>query len=470
MASMQDGVNLTTAPYGKVLVLGAIAAASAFVVTILIVLLCVGCQRKGKAHNAPSEGSKHRIMDMSILRQSKLRSISKSDTKLHEMNRLNCNGKKASKNRPASMDLLLLPSRRSNSDLRCPQSRQLPQIPTTPGEERDHTYSEVGGRGSPPRCQDDALYEMDPVTAEYACIRKVRKSDKAARRENGAEPAEQELQRHSGTDPPPGPPPPHPLSQKVPRKHVEPFHLHSFPKEAVFMGNGEQYIWKPPGDDDITMLPPKHMGPLHPHETETGTQTHPQPATVSDMYSKVCKPGKKKRTVPGSPPATRENNGYRTLARGGGGGGVAEREAMGGGMAGFSVVVKPQSWAGGAQQEGGRDGAYYESIAEKARSVMAPPPPPPPPPPPGEPNPTPEVEPVAVGWKCERPLPPPNATLRPKKKKDKPPPPPPQKALPSKALAADSLYESLGDLKHGTASATTIFTFNDGMEMYVTGL
>lgn len=28
-----------------------------------------------------------------ILRQSKLRSISKSDTKLHEMNRLNCNGK-----------------------------------------------------------------------------------------------------------------------------------------------------------------------------------------------------------------------------------------------------------------------------------------------------------------------------------------------------------------------------------------
>lgn len=45
MASMQDGVNFTAPPYGKVLLLGAIAAASAFVVTILIVVLCVGCHR-----------------------------------------------------------------------------------------------------------------------------------------------------------------------------------------------------------------------------------------------------------------------------------------------------------------------------------------------------------------------------------------------------------------------------------------
>lgn len=32
-------------PYQNLLLLGAIAAASAFVVTILIVLVCVGCQR-----------------------------------------------------------------------------------------------------------------------------------------------------------------------------------------------------------------------------------------------------------------------------------------------------------------------------------------------------------------------------------------------------------------------------------------
>lgn len=176
------------------------------------------------------------------------------------------------------------------------------------------------------------------------------------------------------------------------------------------------------------------------------------------MYSKVCKPPKKKRAVPGSPPASRDNNGLRTLARGCGGG--AERE--GGGGAGFSVVVKPQSWSTGAQQEGGRcaEDPCYESIAgEKAW-------------PPGDPSCTQEAE--MVGWKRERPPPLPNtaATLRPRKKKEKPPPPQQQKSLPNKALAPENLYESIGDLKHGAASSstTTIFTFNDGMEMYVTGL
>uniref|UniRef100_A0AAZ3QEG5 Uncharacterized protein n=1 Tax=Oncorhynchus tshawytscha TaxID=74940 RepID=A0AAZ3QEG5_ONCTS len=155
MASMQDGLNFTSPSYGKVLLLGAIAAASAFVVTILIVVLCVGCQRKGKTHNVSSEGGKHRLMDMSILKQSRLRSISKSDG---EMNKLNCNGKKSSKkNRPASMDLLLLPSRRSNSDLRS-GGRTLPQVPSGTGEE--HTYSEVGQRSSPKRGPDNNLYAI----------------------------------------------------------------------------------------------------------------------------------------------------------------------------------------------------------------------------------------------------------------------------------------------------------------------
>ncbi|KAG7234971.1 hypothetical protein INR49_003484 [Caranx melampygus] len=82
MASMQDGLNFTAPPYGKVLLLGAIAAASAFVVTILIVVLCVGCQRSLYQYYMHTAAG--------ILRQSKLRSISKSDT---EMNKINCNGK-----------------------------------------------------------------------------------------------------------------------------------------------------------------------------------------------------------------------------------------------------------------------------------------------------------------------------------------------------------------------------------------
>uniref|UniRef100_A0A8C8DYF8 Si:dkey-70p6.1 n=1 Tax=Oryzias sinensis TaxID=183150 RepID=A0A8C8DYF8_9TELE len=425
MASMQDGLNFTAPPYGKVLLLGAIAAASAFVVTILIVVLCVGCQRKGKAHNVPGESGKHRLMDMQgILKQSKLRSISKSDT---EMNKMNCNGK----------------------------SRQLPQIPSGTGEDGEHTYSEVGQRSSTTRT-DDTLYAMvgragqtdtpappavpantpappdpdgdveeglpeaeapvmtppqPPETAEYACVRKLRKAEKAPQK------------RDSGTDmgdppaPPPrhappshpAPPPPHPHSTKLPRRNIEAFNVPSFPK-------------------------------------------------VAEMYSKVCKPGKKKRAVPGSPPA---NLGFRTLGRG-----ERDRDRDGG----FSVVVKPQTWAPqeGKAVRGPLDDHCYESIGAEECDLA--------------------YENVEVGgvWKRERP---PNtcATLRPRRKKAQqplqqqhPPPPPPTQQtpklqhLPAKALLlpGENLYESIGDLKQGsaTSSTTTIFTFNDGMEMYVTGL
>ncbi|KAM4611140.1 uncharacterized protein ACJ7VT_014221 [Polymixia lowei] len=484
MASMQDGLNFTAPPYGKVLLLGAIAAASAFVVTILIVVLCVGCQRKGKTHNVAGEGGKHRLMDMGILRQSKLRSI-----------------KASKKNRPASMDLLLLSSRRSNSDLRS-QGRQLPQIPSGTGEDGEHTYSEVGRRSSATRA-DDALYAMvgragqtdtpappavpantpappDPdgdgvegglpepeaqvmspphpqETAEYACVRKLRKADKAPqKRDSGTDMGEPPAPppRHA---PPshPAPPPPHPHSTKLPRRNVEAFNLPAFPKEAVFMGNGEQYIWKPPEDEEVLMLQNKTIGPLGAHTVEN---IQPSAAAVAEMYSKVCKPGKKKRAVPGSPPA---NPGFRTLGRG-----DRDRDRDGG----FSVVVKPQTWAPqeGKAVGGPLDDHCYESIGTE------------------ECDPAYENMEGGGGWKRERP---PNtcATLRPRRKKSQqplqqqqPPPPPPTQQtpklqhLPAKALLlpGENLYESIGDLKQGsaTSSTTTIFTFNDGMEMYVTGL
>lgn len=82
------------------------------------------------------------------------------------------------------MDLLLLHSRRSQTDLRPSHGRQLPQIPTSPqgsgqggggetggdgggggggggGEARDHTYTEVGLRKNPTPTHylDDGLYE-----------------------------------------------------------------------------------------------------------------------------------------------------------------------------------------------------------------------------------------------------------------------------------------------------------------------
>ncbi|CAL9703456.1 unnamed protein product [Knipowitschia caucasica] len=480
MASMQDGLHITAPPYGKVLLLGAIAAASAFVVTILIVVLCVGCQRKGKTQNVPGESGKHRLMDMvgvghvavvcvsapGILKQSKLRSISKSDAA--EMSKVNCNGK----------------------------SRQLPQIPSGAGEDGEHTYSEVG-RGASTARTDDALYAMvgragqtdtpappavpantpappdpdgdvegglpesesqvvsPPETAEYAVVRKLRKAEKTPqKRDSGTDMAEPPT-RHGPPShpapPPPHPHPQHPHSTKLPRRNIglDTFNVPSFPKEVMFMGNGEQYIWKPPEEDDLLMLQNKALGPL----AHTVENIQPSAAAVAEMYSKVCKPGKKKRSI--SPPC---NPGFRTLGRG-------DRDRDGG----FSVVVKPQTWAPleGKAMAGPLDEHCYESIGTE------------------------EYDPAyenleGAGWRRERP---PNtcATLRPRRKRaqqplqqQQPPPPPPTQQtpklqhLPAQALVlpGDSLYESIGDLKTGStnSSTTTIFTFNDGMEMYVTGL
>uniref|UniRef100_A0A3P9PWI9 Uncharacterized protein n=1 Tax=Poecilia reticulata TaxID=8081 RepID=A0A3P9PWI9_POERE len=78
LAASLQGV-LFSLTYQNLLVLGAIAAASAFVVTILIVLVCVGCQRK------------HRPRETKIKRFD-LHKKAKSDTRLHEINRFPCNG------------------------------------------------------------------------------------------------------------------------------------------------------------------------------------------------------------------------------------------------------------------------------------------------------------------------------------------------------------------------------------------
>lgn len=59
-----------------------------------------------------------------------------------------------------------------------------------------------------------------------------------------------------------------------------------------------------------------------------------------------------------------------------------------------------------------------------------------------------------------------SSTLKPKEKPCEP------LQEPDRTMTSENLYESIGDVKQGinTTSTTTIFTFNDGMEMYVTGL
>lgn len=537
--------------FQNLLLLGAIAAASAFVVTILIVLVCVSCQKRKSKSKHPPAGEKGTSVNMQgTLRHPKLNSMSKSDTRLHEINRFPCNGNSVSKSRPASMDLLLLHSRRSQTDLRPSHGRQLPQIPTSPqeagqdsggdaagdpeagvggggGEARDHTYTEVGIRNNPTptHALDDGLYErvgvresdaghkvpsappsilsnspasvraaqspsaqangarggngfgnngrgngrgnggngtmpgrgnglsginrsplssvnslatQDPGGVEYASIRKFRKVDKTNRKENNGADSQSDSQS-SVSDSPSAPPPLH-RSQEFPRKPLEPFHLHAFPKEAVFMGNGEQYIWKPPEDEDIiTLHPPPHRG-------DNG-QGHPSPPTakeIAETYSIVCKSQKKK------PPM--ENNGAKTLPRSFGGGRGKGR--------GVQVQARSQeepcyepvgSWSTCAVAES--DPAYATIDSHRKREQAS------------------TNNSTAGG----------NATLKRKKQVQQqqqaataasqgsgPSTLPPHRGLPG----GEHFYETISDVKTGanSSSTTTIFTFNDGMEMYVTGL
>ncbi|XP_041860280.1 uncharacterized protein LOC121651890 [Melanotaenia boesemani] len=541
-----DGSGGTTSgnpTYQNLLLLGAIAAASAFVVTILIVLVCVGCQRKSKSKHPPA-GEKGTSVNMQgTLRHPKLNSMSKSDTRLHEINRFPCNGNSVSKSRPASMDLLLLHSRRSQTDLRPSHGRQLPQIPTSTQESgqggggdaaRDHTYTEVGLRNNPTPTHypDDGLYEsvgvregdagpkvlsappttsantpatvraaqsppghtngarngnghgndvrgngrgngtisgtmtgrsngasganrsplssvnslaiQDSSAAEYASIRKFRKVDKLNRKENNGADSQSDSQSSVSDSPSAGPPPLH-RSQEFPRKPLEPFHLHSFPKEAVFMGNGEQYIWKPPEDDDIiTLHPPPLRG-------ENG-QGHPSPPTakeIADTYSIVCKTQKKK------PPM--EHNGAKTLPRSfGGERGNQSSRGRGRGVQGQArsqeepcyEPVGDRSWSSSVVES---DPAYACIDTHRKREQGGP------------------INNTGGS----------SATLKRKKQtpQQQAAPAAPQgsgpTATPAKSLpGGENFYETISDVKQGanSSSTTTIFTFNDGMEMYVTGL
>ncbi|XP_073325826.1 uncharacterized protein, partial [Pagrus major] len=416
------------------LLLGAIAAASAFVVTILIVLVCVGCQRKSKSKHPPA-GEKGTSVNMGTLRHPKLNSMSKSDTRLHEINRFPCNGNSVSKSRPASMDLLLLHSRRSQTDLRPSHGRQLPQIPTRRG-------NGASGVNRSPLSSVNSLAIQEPTAAEYASIRKFRKVDKTNRKENNGADSQSDSQSSVSDSPSTAPPPLH-RSQEFPRKPLEPFHLHSFPKEAVFMGNGEQYIWKPPEEEEIiTLHPPPLRG-------ENG-QGHPSPPTakeIADTYSIVCKNQKKKPM---------ENNGSKTLPRSFGG----DRNASRGRGRGVQGQARSQ------------EEPCYEPVGDRSWSTCAM----------AEPDPAyATIDPHRKREQAGTNNSPAGGSATLKRKKQTPQqqtaPAAPQgsgpTSLPVRGLpGGENFYETISDVKQGanSSSTTTIFTFNDGMEMYVTGL
>ncbi|XP_074965371.1 lck-interacting transmembrane adapter 1 [Phalacrocorax aristotelis] len=165
--------------------------------------LCAACRRKGRKKKVPPDGVK--LVDESLLRQTQLRSLSKSDTKLHELYRVKA---RDDTQRPASLDFpcTVFPPTDANSlhssSISVLLHRELPQIPVpeprAASPAPDQTYSNLlftplrkpvpdtvyeclamGGEDAPVSPAPTSTQLSPPRAghgaADYACVRKVKK-------------------------------------------------------------------------------------------------------------------------------------------------------------------------------------------------------------------------------------------------------------------------------------------------------
>ncbi|NWU57708.1 LIME1 protein, partial [Dromas ardeola] len=193
------GEGLTRTP-----LLPAGAALALLGILVYLGALCAACRRYGRKKKVPPDGVK--LVDESLLRQTQLRSLSKSDTKLHELYRVKARG---DTQRPASLDFPCAASPPAAADslhssgVSILLHRELPQIPVpeTPAASPapDQTYSNllftplrkpvpdtvyeclaVGGEDAPvpptPNSTQVSPPRVGHGVADYACVRKVKKT------------------------------------------------------------------------------------------------------------------------------------------------------------------------------------------------------------------------------------------------------------------------------------------------------
>ncbi|XP_069506980.1 lck-interacting transmembrane adapter 1 [Ambystoma mexicanum] len=190
------------------------AALCALAGLVVLSALCTFCKRRRrKKKNLVSDGVL--LVDVSLLRQTQLRSLSKSDTKLNELHSIRF---KETNRRPLSMDYLYsTTSGRARvqlgpGDHHVSSKRVLPNIPHADlrGEWRNpnHTYSnpksglepqpiksatETDGKGAanadpktePPPSVTRSQEVTTAITAEYACVKKQRKNVPTEPQEHG---------------------------------------------------------------------------------------------------------------------------------------------------------------------------------------------------------------------------------------------------------------------------------------------
>ncbi|XP_051488711.1 lck-interacting transmembrane adapter 1 [Apus apus] len=170
--------------------------------------LCAACRRKSRKKKVPPDGVK--LVDESLLRQTQLRSLSKSDTKLHELYRVKA---RDDTQRPASLDFpcpaapAAAPAASSGTSVLL--HRELPRIPVPEPPAPEQTYSNllfpplrkpvpdsvyeclaVGGEDAP-LPPTPAVTQLSPPraghgAADYACVRKVKKTVPAEAQDGAA--------------------------------------------------------------------------------------------------------------------------------------------------------------------------------------------------------------------------------------------------------------------------------------------
>ncbi|XP_073436918.1 lck-interacting transmembrane adapter 1 [Dendrobates tinctorius] len=141
---------------------------SAMGLFLLLCSLCMFCKKRKKRRMRTACSGGVALVDVTLLRQTQLRSLSKSDTKLHEIKRPRLEDLQL---RPVSMDPLYHTPRWPTPNASSTEDATYSNLNYNP---KHSLYECVGSRVD----MESSLSEpqVNVVTAEYACVRKVKKA------------------------------------------------------------------------------------------------------------------------------------------------------------------------------------------------------------------------------------------------------------------------------------------------------
>ncbi|XP_072270438.1 lck-interacting transmembrane adapter 1 isoform X2 [Pyxicephalus adspersus] len=153
------------------------AICSALGLFLLLCGLCALCKRRKRRRRRNVCTNGVALVDVTLLRQTQLRSLSKSDTKLHEIKRSRLEDPQL---RPVSMDPLYHSPNWQLPVITTEEDVTYSNLNYTPAPLKSSLYECVGSRGEMENVQSGA----DVVTAEYAVVCKIKKGVKTGHQES----------------------------------------------------------------------------------------------------------------------------------------------------------------------------------------------------------------------------------------------------------------------------------------------